>query len=1101
MALLSDNEVQLRISTKAEGQGEVDGLSNSISDLEKDLKAVSQAAAESSQKQSEAAAKLELAKQAQDKIRIALAESRAEYTELSVKVKEGGADQASYAARADESRKQIDTLRVAQSQAAAETAKASVALRSAASQTQNLSAEQVRLAASLSKVSSETLAMGASTKRSADAFATLGMGATSDAAKIEAQILEVNQALMALARSADVTGDQFNAAFSKGKARIAELETQLKKTEGATDAIRGKTSLLSGAMGQLAAAFGGLELARQFIKANVEVESLNRTFKALTGSAEAAGKEMVYITDVSNKLGLAVIDAGKAYASLSASTKGTAAEGKTTRDVFEAVSMSMSVAGKSSADTSGALQALAQMAGKGVVSMEELRQQLAERLPGALNAAASGLGITTAELTNLVSTGRLTANELFPALTKGLNDLYGASAKSGEQTATLTQTWNRFTNTMTEFFASIGDQGGLAAMKVALEALGTTVVVTTNFFFTLGKTIDVFFGALASGDIGIRGFSEKTKAAFREIEEESQARMVGAARNNSLLAASLSDAGQKALKAASDIKTTGDSATASGASAVAASADWTKLNVAYAGLDATIKSSIESSDKNVQAKAAEGAASVALAQAFGTETEQRKAQSAAAEANAVATSAAAERKKEYYAIVAANIESLKAEIEMQGKATEEQSKLITELEKVAASRLAEAEAAVAQANASKLAASQAAASAAATADNSLKIKELQAAYEAAKVAVDSLREAKIAGKDVTEQLTEAERQAGAAALLYRDALSDQIEKITALNTAKQAAISAEQSGINVRIERLKADAEVARAMGDEYTATQNLLEVKRLEVELAHLVAEAKKAEAEAAKLVAQAKIEEIRASGELTQAKEAEIRSLEASVKVKEAEAQIAGITANKLKELADITEQMGDSSLSAARKNNSLADSLDNVAASAAKAAAEKEKLAEASAKADRQPSGMGFTTDSTIRYNILKASQGLTPEEFNKAVAQATQFINEKSAKIGNLDTVTSINALNQAFNDATSAGLGAISKEKEKNKPAEDRGDLKPAQQTMQQAIPKGASQGASTVNVNIAMGGKATQIKVASQQDANALTDLLRRIESDAGRSA
>ena len=49
------------------------------------------------------------------------------------------------------------------------------------------------------------------------------------------------------------------------------------------------------------------------------------------------------------------------------------------------------------------MSALAQMASKGTVSMEELRQQLGDRLPGALGLAAKGLGITEQELIKLVS--------------------------------------------------------------------------------------------------------------------------------------------------------------------------------------------------------------------------------------------------------------------------------------------------------------------------------------------------------------------------------------------------------------------------------------------------------------------------------------------------------------------------------------------------------------------------------------------------------------------------------------------------------------------------------------------------------------------------
>jgi tape measure domain-containing protein len=987
----------------------------------------------------------------------------------------------------------------------------------------------------------------ASTDRLQNAFETLGMGVTSDAAKIEKEILDINQALLALARSTDVTGDQFDVAFAKGKARISELEQKLRSADSATDAMRGKVSLLSGAMGQLAAMFGGMELARQFITANVEIENLERTFKALTGDANAAGREMEYVTRVANDLGLNVVSAAKAYAELSASTKGTSVEGKVTREVFEAVAASMANAGKSAADTQGALLALSQMASKGVVSMEELRGQLAERLPGALKAAADGLGITVEELVSLVETGRLTAREFFPALTKGLNDLSGDAAKGAEQAATLSQTWSRFTNVMTEFFSSIGKQGGIAAMKVALDTLGATVIIVTNVFLTLGKTIGTFFGALASGDIGIRGFSDKAKAAFAEIEAEARSNLVNAAKHNSVLAASLDDTGKKALAAAIANDKVEVATTKAGIAASTAEGGWTSLNNAYAGLEKLTKDAIDTAVKNVEAKKAEGSAAIALAQAFGTETEQRRAQAAAAEANAQAQAELAERKKEYYAIVEGNINSLKAELAAQGDATDaqkkaraEQEKVIEGLEKTAAVRRVEADAAIAQAEASKLAASQAKANAEAAADNSLRLGELRAAYEAATEAVKKLREAKSAGKPVTDQLAEAERKAGAAALLYRDAISDQIQKITALNNAKQAGLTAEQAIIRVQIERLKAGAEVARAMGDEVTAGRKLNEVKELEIKLAQLVAKAKQAEAEASKLVAQAKIEDIRKNGEMTAAKEAEIKALEAAVRVKEAEAQIAGITAQKLNDLARATGGAGNAAGGSIGNHNALTRALQGQASAANSAAAAQERLAGLKQSIDGHTyneknqmvdpkSGEVLIdangnpiTDTTsfldkgsrepVPVDAMQSMyrQGATVEEaeagskhFNELLKRAIASKGNSSMDAREMDLMYDRVAreavqLGKLEQKGATVDLGTSYDSNLARERAQMRPSLTDAGGTSEMQNAAGRAGNATTVNVTF--NGKKTSMQMGSRNDANALTNLLRTIELDGQRA-
>ena len=74
-----------------------------------------------------------------------------------------------------------------------------------------------------------------------------------------------------------------------------------------------------------------------------------------------------------------------------------------------------------------ALDALGQMASKGTVSMEELRQQLGDSLPGATAIAAKGLGLTTSELTKLVESGQLSTEQFFPAFRRGLEETFGSA--------------------------------------------------------------------------------------------------------------------------------------------------------------------------------------------------------------------------------------------------------------------------------------------------------------------------------------------------------------------------------------------------------------------------------------------------------------------------------------------------------------------------------------------------------------------------------------------------------------------------------------------------------------------------------------------------
>ncbi len=503
------------------------------------------------------------------------------------------------------------------------------------------------------------------------------------AAKIEADILEINQALIKLAQRSNVTGDEFDRAFAAGKQRIAALRAELRSVPDEMGRVGQKADNMLGLFGKLGLAFTGVELARQFVMVNAELENVERSFVAVTGSTAQASAEMEYARGVANRLGLEQISTAKAYASLMASTKGSAVEGEVSRQVFESVARSMSLAGKSAADTEGALLALQQMASKGVVSMEELRGQLGERLPGALNAAAEGLGITTAQLIKLTESGQLTAEELFPALAAGLDKLY---ANGGAET--LTQEWNHFTTALQDAAVTIEEAGAVSDLfKKTLEALSAYISIVAVGFVALGEKIGVFLGALANGEIGINGFSDTAKEAFAEIEKSAQDKLLKSAGHNEVLAAMMGDAG-KAAQASAHQQSTAAGEAASG---------WTRLNVAFGTVKEAGAAATKQAEKTAEATKAEGDAAMHLAQALGGETDKQKARANAARQTATAMAAVAERRREELAMVTEHIAALEREAAAGGGATEQQQKVIDGLKLTAEARQADADKATAQA--------------------------------------------------------------------------------------------------------------------------------------------------------------------------------------------------------------------------------------------------------------------------------------------------------------------------------------------------------------------------------------------------------------------
>lgn len=111
--------------------------------------------------------------------------------------------------------------------------------------------------------------------------------------------------------------------------------------------------------------------------------------------------------------------------------------------------------------------AIQQMSGKGVISMEELRQQLGEAVPTAMQAMADAAGVTMSQLTKQISTGTVSAKEGLRLLFIGLDAQNRGAAKNLMQayTGALAQMQTSFTL----FAKKVGDAGYLSSITNALK--------------------------------------------------------------------------------------------------------------------------------------------------------------------------------------------------------------------------------------------------------------------------------------------------------------------------------------------------------------------------------------------------------------------------------------------------------------------------------------------------------------------------------------------------------------------------------------------------------------------------------------------------------
>lgn len=285
------------------------------------------------------------------------------------------------------------------------------------------------------------------------------------------------------------------AAASAGRAatQFDRAGDRVQHLDRSAASARGAIGLLGGAM----AVVGGAHFAREISDSATAAASLTLGMGAVSGGAQNASMNLAFAADEADRLGLIAQDASKSLVSLGGSTNGTVLAGQATRDIWLSVNEAGMALGRTNEQLGRGLEAISQIAGKGVVSMEEIRQQLAEAIPGAVQIASRAMGMTSQEFDKLVSSGKLLATDFLPKFAAQLRSEYGPAieaylatpmGKARVETARL-QTQLRelqadagesFMTGMTDGLARLNEELGSAETAARAEALGEALAQGLN---------------------------------------------------------------------------------------------------------------------------------------------------------------------------------------------------------------------------------------------------------------------------------------------------------------------------------------------------------------------------------------------------------------------------------------------------------------------------------------------------------------------------------------------------------------------------------------------------------------------------------------------
>lgn len=250
---------------------------------------------------------------------------------------------------------------------------------------------------------------------------------------------EAQQRLAALGRTIRETGGALNENRTKVRRMVVEyneLNNKLKQFDASMGNhqrnVGNYSSALAGGipvLGQLATKAGIAALAYQGLQksfdTNLKFDAIKYALKQISGSATEFQVNIDFLRESSRRLGLDFMSTMQAFKQWDGAVRFSNLTAEDSRRIFESVANAGAKMKLSTDEINGTFLALSQMISKGTVSMEELRRQLGDRLPGAFSLAAKAMGMSEMELNKLVSSGKLASEEFLPKFAEQLDKSFG----------------------------------------------------------------------------------------------------------------------------------------------------------------------------------------------------------------------------------------------------------------------------------------------------------------------------------------------------------------------------------------------------------------------------------------------------------------------------------------------------------------------------------------------------------------------------------------------------------------------------------------------------------------------------------------------------
>lgn len=273
---------------------------------------------------------------------------------------------------------------------------------------------------------------------------------------------------------------------------------------------------------------GGLGLSNfvsRLIEVARETNRVTTALKNVSGTMSQYADNQRYLLDLAKKYGLEINALTANYAKFTAAASISGMSMMNQRKVFESVSRACTAFGMSADDSNGVMLALSQMMSKGKISSEELRLQMGERLPVALQAMAKAAGVSVGGLDKLMKQGKLMSADVLPKFAEALNEMI-----PNVDTDNLETSVNRLKNVFTELVNGTDIQSKYKALidwltnivKSAADNIKSivTYLVAAVLVMVTSRLVNKIISSIAKAELAAKSAARRAaKDAGQKFDE------------------------------------------------------------------------------------------------------------------------------------------------------------------------------------------------------------------------------------------------------------------------------------------------------------------------------------------------------------------------------------------------------------------------------------------------------------------------------------------------------------------------------------------------------------------------------------------------------